>query len=54
MAYCYDDYIAHAEEAESMAEKTRDEDMKAAWLKIASGYRELALMAEMTRRRADG
>lgn len=46
MAYCYDDYIAHAEEAESMAQKANNEPAKATWLRIATGFRELAMMTQ--------
>ena len=49
MAYCYEDYIAHADEAEGMAEKVKDETTKAAWLRIAAGYRDLAMMTQHNR-----
>ena len=53
MAYCYDDYIAHAEEAEGMASKSKDDDHKASWLKIAADYRDLATMAQIRSRAGD-
>ena len=53
MAYCYDDYIAHAEEAESMADRAHDEPAKATWLRIATAYRELAAMIQYQRRELD-
>ncbi len=46
MTYCYEDYIAHAEEAEGMAERAKDEPAKATWLRIAIGYRDLAMMTQ--------
>jgi hypothetical protein len=48
--YCYEDYIAHAEEAEGMAERIKDETAKAAWLRVAAGYRDLATMTQLSRR----
>ena len=53
MPYCYEDYIAHAEEAEGMAERVKDETAKASWLRIATGYRELAMMTRHKLREAD-
>ena len=50
VAYCYEDYVAHAEEAESMAERAKGEPAKASWLRIATGYRELAMMTHYTHR----
>ena len=36
------EYIAKAKEAEDQAEKAKDEPTKAAWLRIAAGYHDLA------------
>ncbi len=53
MVYCYEDYIAHADEAEGMAERAKDEPAKTSWLKIATGYRELAIMTQHKHREFD-
>ncbi len=53
MTYCYEDYIAHAEEAEGMVERAKDETAKASWLRIATGYRELAMMTQHKHRESD-
>ncbi len=37
-----EEYLAKAKEAEEQAEKAGDESNKAAWLRIAAGYRDLA------------
>lgn len=36
------EYVAKAKEAEEQAEKATDEANKAAWLRIAAGYHDLA------------
>lgn len=36
------EHLAKAKEAEQMAEKTKDEQSKAEWLRIAAGYHALA------------
>ena len=36
------EYLAKAKEAEEVAEKTKDEQSKAEWLRIAAGYHALA------------
>lgn len=50
----YEDYVAKAEEAQSMAAEAKDAVSKSSWLRIAGGYRELAVMAEHKRREQDG
>jgi len=37
-----DEFLAKAKEAEDQAEKTKDEAVKASWLRIAAGYHDLA------------
>lgn len=49
MGYVVEDYIAQAEEAEGMANKVKDEEAKASWLRIAAGYRELAMITQARR-----
>ena len=41
-----DEYLSKAKEAESHAEKARDEANKASWLRIAAGYHDLASRQE--------
>lgn len=36
------EYLDKAKEAEDQAERARDEQSKAAWLRIAAGYHDLA------------
>lgn len=36
------EYLAKAKEAEQQAEKSKDENSKASWLRIAAGYHDLA------------
>jgi hypothetical protein len=40
-----DEYLEKAKEAESQAEKASGDDNKAAWLRIAAGYDDLAAQA---------
>jgi len=40
-----DEYLAKAKEAESQAEKASGDANKAAWLRIAAGYHDLAAQA---------
>ena len=42
------EYLAKAKEAEDMAEKAKDEESKADWLRIAAGYH--ALVAHQDKR----
>lgn len=37
-----EDFLAKAKEAEQQAERVTDEASKAAWLRIAAGYHDLA------------
>ena len=48
------EYVARAEEAQSMAERAKDALTKSSWLRIAGGYRELAAVVEHRRRERDG
>lgn len=36
------EYLAKAKEAEALAEKAADDNMKASWRRIAASYRDLA------------
>jgi hypothetical protein len=42
------EYLAKAKEAEEKAEKAKDEENKASWLRIAAGYHDLASRADRT------
>ena len=50
VAYCYEDYIAHAEDPRKASPRMAiDETTKAAWLRVAAGYRDLAAMTQHRR-----
>lgn len=44
------EYLTKAEEAEKQAEMAADDHAKDSWLKVASGYRDLANMAQAQHR----
>ena len=41
-----EEYLAKAKEAEEKAEKAKDENDKASWLRVAAGYHDLASRQE--------
>jgi hypothetical protein len=46
----YQEYLTKAEEAEKQAEMAADHHARDGWLKVASGYRDLASMSQAQRR----
>jgi hypothetical protein len=41
-----EEFLAKAKDAEAEAEKAKDENSKASWLRIAAGYHDLAARQE--------